>query len=62
MRWPKAWRPDPSPLIHEVDGKKQMLTRGGADRITGHDAETGKRLWRRGHLERGEDRPLAHGR
>jgi outer membrane protein assembly factor BamB len=36
-----------SPVIHEVDGKKQMLILGG-DCITGHDAETGKELWRWG--------------
>ena len=34
-----------SPVIHEHDGKRVLLIVGG-DAITGHDADTGKELWR----------------
>ncbi len=36
-----------SPVVHTVDGKRQLLIVGG-DCITGHDAENGKELWRWG--------------
>lgn len=36
-----------SPVVHTVDGKKQLLIVGG-DCITGHDAITGTELWRWG--------------
>lgn len=34
-----------TPVFHTYDGKRQMLISGG-DTMTGHDAETGKELWR----------------
>ena len=36
-----------SPVTHDVNGQRQLLIVGG-DCITGHDAKTGKELWRWG--------------
>lgn len=38
-----------TPAVVEVNGKKQIVVLGG-DYITGHDAETGKEVWRGGGL------------
>lgn len=40
-----------TPIPHVVGGKKQLLVAGG-DVLTGHDAETGKELWRGGGVNK----------
>ena len=48
-RWTDAQNESPddysTPLIADVDGKKQLVVSGG-DYVTGHDLESGKELWR----------------
>lgn len=45
-----------TPIPYEHDGVKQILLAGG-DLLTGHDAETGKELWRWGTWNRGHNHP-----